>query len=106
MIKTRLAVLLMAVSLLLSGCMSTKVIAKYDSDNIQSHKATRVTLLWGIVAPRDIPAECESNAICKVSAETNVGFILISAATMGIVVPQRVVWDCCAPKIDIEKPSN
>ena len=82
--------------------MSTKVIAKYDSNGIQPHKVTKYTLFWGLLQSRDVPAQCESNCICKVSAETNIGYILLSAITLGIVVPQRVVWECCASQIKIE----
>jgi hypothetical protein len=32
----------------------------------------------------------------KVTVKNNLGFALISVATLGIVMPQRMEW-CCAP---------
>lgn len=81
-----------------TGCMNTHLVAKYDTASIQSSQATKVTLFWGILQPKDIPAKCESETICKVTTQTNIGFILISAITLGIVVPQKVIWDCCPSK--------
>ena len=81
--------------LLTSGCFNTRLVSLHSSDNIQKHTATRINYLWGIVQPKDIPAQCESNSICQVVTQTNIGYILLSAATLGIVVPQKVVWDCC-----------
>jgi hypothetical protein len=51
------------------------------------------------VQPKDIDPHCEKsfNHLNKVTVKTNLGFILISAATLGIVIPQRVEW-CCAPQ--------
>jgi hypothetical protein len=100
--KSPLVLTLLVVLFMTTNCMSTKVIAKYDSDSIQPHAATKYTLFWGLLQSQDVPAECPSKCICKVSAETNIGFILLSAVTLGIVVPQRVVWECCGPTINIE----
>jgi hypothetical protein len=91
----RIHLFLLAVLWLTAGCMSTRLVANYDSDNIVSHEATRVTLLWGILQPKDIPAECESKSVCKLSARTNIGYVLVAAVTLGAVVPQKVTWDCC-----------
>lgn len=75
--------------------MNTRLVANYSSDNIQPHVTTRVNLFWGIMQPTDIPAECESKTICNVTTQTNLGYILISAVTIGAVVPQRIMWNCC-----------
>ena len=94
----RLPLILIAIFFATTGCMNTHLIAKYDTASVQSSQATKVTLFWGILQPKDIPAACESESICKVSTKTNIGFILISAATLGIVVPQTITWDCCPSK--------
>lgn len=80
---------------LITSCANTRLVGLYSSDSIQRHTATRVNFLWGMVQPKDIPAQCESNSICQVVTQTNLGYILLSAATLGLVVPQKVVWDCC-----------
>lgn len=97
--------LLLVVTLLSlnTGCMTTRLVAKYDSDNIQVNKTTKVTLLWGILQAKDVPAACESKSICQVTTRTNIGQILISAVTLGIVVPQRLTWQCC-PSVEPEVP--
>lgn len=97
--KIKFHIVLLAICVMATSCMSTKLVAKYDSDNIIHHKATKITYLWGAIAPKDILAECESKAICQVKTETNLGFICISFITLGIVVPQKVVWDCCGTNI-------
>ncbi len=95
--------LLLVLVYLLSSCMSTRLVAFNDSFSIQSQQITRVTLFWGILQPKDIPAACDSKSICKVSAKTNIGYILVSALTLGAVVPQQIIWDCCPPNIPEEK---
>ena len=101
--KNKLYIILIALVVTTTSCMNTRLVAKYDSDNIIHHKAIKVTYLWGAIAPRDIQAECESKAICQVSAKTNIGFIAISFITLGIVVPQTVIWDCCGTNIREEE---
>jgi hypothetical protein len=80
---------------LASGCMNTRLIGQYSSSQIQAKEVTRVTLVWGLLQTKDIPAECESKSICKVTHRTNLAYILVSAATIGLVVPQKILWECC-----------
>lgn len=94
---------LVCTGFIFNSCVNTRLIAFYSTDNIQSNQATRVNYLWGIVQPQDIPAQCESKTICKVNAKTNLGYILVSAVTLGIVVPQKIVWDCCPSSENEEK---
>lgn len=75
--------------------MNTRLIGYYSTSQIQPRQATRVTLAWGLVQGKDIAAECESKSICKVTNQTNLGYILVSALTVGLVVPQKIIWDCC-----------
>ena len=80
---------------LATGCMNTRLIGYYSSGQIQPQEATRVTLVWGLLQTQDIAAACESKSICKVTHQTNLGYILVSAITIGLVVPQKIIWDCC-----------
>lgn len=94
--KIKFHIVLLTVCAMTTSCMSTKLVAKYNSDNIIHHKATEITYLWGAIVKKDIQAKCEPNAlICQVTTETNFGFICISFLTLGIVVPQKIEWDCC-----------
>ena len=88
--------------LLLSGCMNTHLIGYYSTAQVQPKTATRLTLVWGLLQTQDIPAGCESKSICKVTNQTNLGYILVSAVTLGLVVPQKVIWDCC-PTVEPEE---
>ena len=94
--------IIIGIFFLTSSCVHTRLVSLYSSDNIQHHTATRINYLWGLVQPKDIQAQCESNTICQVVSQTNLGYILLSAATLGIVVPQKVVWDCC-PSVEKEE---
>lgn len=102
MTKMNLPAILLAIVALCTGCMSTKLVAKYDSDSIVHHQATKITYLWGAMPAKDIPAECDSKAICQVKTQTNFGFICVSFLTLGVVVPQKLVWDCCGEPIKEE----
>ena len=83
------------------GCSTTKIITKYDCNTFANnpvYSKTTWTFAWGLVQPKDIDPKCESsfNHLNKVVVKTNLGFILLSAVTLGGVIPQRVEW-CCAP---------
>jgi len=85
-----------------SCSMTTKVITVHDSntiDNDPTHKKTSWVLLWGLMPQKPINPKCDSafNHLNKVEMKTNLGFILLSAVTLGAVVPQRVTWACAPP---------
>jgi hypothetical protein len=86
-----------------SSCsMTTKVITVHDSntiDNDPTNKRTSWVLLWGLMPQKPINPKCDSafNHLNKVEMKTNLGFILLSAVTLGAVVPQRVTWACAPP---------
>lgn len=102
MLNSRFLLILLLVATMATSCMSTKLVANYDSDSVVHHKATKVTYLWGIIVSKDIPAKCESKTLCQVRTETNIGYIAISFITLGIVVPQKMVWDCCPSEVKEE----
>ena len=88
--------------LLSSACSTTKIVTKYDCNTVAHNTVnakTTWTLAWGLVQPKDINPKCEAafNHLNKVVVKTNLGFILISAITLGGVIPQRIEW-CCAPQ--------
>jgi hypothetical protein len=85
-----------------TSCSTTKVVTKYDCNtavNNSVNAKTTWTFAWGLVQPKDIDPKCEPafNHLNKVVVKTNLGFILLSVATLGAVIPQRVEW-CCAPQ--------
>ena len=87
---------------IIHSCSTTKVITKYDCNTFANNTVNRKTtwsFAWGLVQPKDIDPKCEAsfNHLNKVVVKTNLGFILLSAVTLGAVIPQRVEW-CCAPQ--------
>ena len=92
---------LLAFFLLLS-CSTTRIVTKYDCNTVDNNRVnskTSWTFLWGLLQPKDIDPKCETayNHLNKVEVKTNIGFILISAVTLGGIIPQKVEW-CCAPQ--------
>ena len=87
---------------LLSSCSTTRIVTKYDCNTVDNNRVngkTSWTFLWGLLQPKDINPNCEAayNHLNKVEVKNNIGFILISAVTLGGVIPQRIEW-CCAPQ--------
>jgi hypothetical protein len=93
---------LILIPVLLTACSTTNVVTKYDCNTVANNpvnKKTTWAFAWGLVQPKDLDPKCEPafNHLNRVTVKTNLGFILISAATLGAVIPQRVTW-CCAPQ--------
>ena len=98
--NTIIAFILVIVSSAYS-CTTTRVVSKYDCDTLDNNPLNMKTtwsFAWGLVQPKDINPKCDSrfNHLNKVTVKNNLGFALISVATLGIVMPQRIEW-CCAP---------
>lgn len=95
--KKRLAhsYLLIGLLLAMTSCMHMRVIAVNDSANPVANKETHWSYFWGLKQHRDIQTDERCKSICKVTAVTNFGHILISAITLGIAVPQSLEYECC-----------
>ena len=81
--------------LMLSGCMQMRIVAFNDSNNPVPEKVTRTTYFWGLKQREGIKTPEGCTSICKVTAKTNMGQILLSTITLGIVVPQTIEYSCC-----------
>ncbi len=98
-LKQIVFVLLLSTSLTFQSCMSTRLVTEADCDTFVNNPTQRKTtwsFFWGMMRPTDIDPKCESSALNGVETKTNLGYILLSAVTLGIVVPQEVEW-CCKP---------
>lgn len=98
---TRIFVILISTNLLFSSCSTTRIVTKYDCNTIANNpvnKKTTWAYAWGLVQPKDIDPKCDAgfNHLNRVTVKTNLGYILLSVVTLGIVIPQQVEW-CCAP---------
>ena len=99
--KILLYFLLVIPAVFLESCTTTKVISKYDCDTFANNPINQKTTwayAWGLIQPKDIDPKCDArfNHLNKVETKTNLAFSLITVATIGIVMPQKVFW-CCAP---------
>lgn len=97
--KIKFSAWVLVTLMILSGCANIKLIAKYDSDSVEPHHATRYSYFWGLKSPTDIEAKCDSKSICKVKTRVTVPQVLITTFTLGIVIPQNIEWECCRPAI-------
>jgi hypothetical protein len=100
---------MLSVSMLLTsqGCSSTRIVTIYDSNTIANNplnKKTTWTYAWGLIQPKDINPGCDINFVHmnSVTVKTNLGYILLSTITLGIVIPQRVEWTCAPAEIKPE----
>ena len=76
------------------SCISTRIVSEYDNNSIVKYSTTSWSYAWGLVTPKDIDPKCESKHMNSVTSSTNLGYILLSAITIGIVVPQTIEWEC------------
>lgn len=91
----RLAVVLF-VSLSSSACYHYHIQGDRVTPATEPRSQTQVAYLWGLAQPTDItPPDCPRKVpLAEVTAHTNFGYILIGAATLGIVSIQQIEWRC------------
>lgn len=85
----------------LQGCYSYKIVV--PKDDPATHAPTKKTVtsyFWGFAKPTIKPC-VESNKINDVQVTTNVGYMLITIVTLGIVAPVQVEYHC-SPTPQIE----
>ena len=98
-IRNSIIAIFMIMAPVLNSCTTTRVVTKYDSDTFANnplHEKTTWSFAWGLVQPKDINPKCDTrfNHLDQVTVKNNLGFALISVLSLGIVMPQRVAWDC------------
>jgi hypothetical protein len=89
------AALLLAV-LSSSGCYHYHIQGNRVTPATEARSQTQVAYFWGLMQPDDItPENCPVKVpLADVTAHTNLGHILISTVTLGIVSIQRIEWRC------------
>ncbi|MCC5905431.1 MAG: hypothetical protein JJU13_04450 [Balneolaceae bacterium] len=89
---------------LVTGCYHYRVIAPDPEPATEYEKRTVHSLFWGLMQARDISADdCLSNALDEVRITTNLGYSIVSVATLGIWMPMDMRWRCAKePLIDGE----
>lgn len=80
--------------ILLSGCYHVRVTAPDPNPATEYEQRTTHGLFWGLVQRDTRAINCQSNALDEVEVTTNLGYLVLSVATLGIWVPMRVRWKC------------
>ena len=82
----------------MNSCSVTEVAASEDASTAEGFcvncDKTTWSFAWGLVEPVPIDPDCNTGTMTKVRSEWNLGYAIISVATLGIVIPQKVGWDC------------
>ncbi len=93
-IRLVLVILLLHVSLI-NGCYHYRVVAPDPEPATDYESRVAHSLFWGLLQSKDISADdCLSNALDEVRMTTNLGYSVISVATLGIWMPMNVQWKC------------
>lgn len=98
--KQFLFLMFFGIMLLLASCANLRIVSTYDSDNPAPVQVNRTSYFWGLRHPVDVKTDLTCKSICQITVKTNAGHVLISAITLGIIVPQSVEYFCC-PEIPI-----
>jgi hypothetical protein len=83
--------------LLLSGCYSLRVTTNQPQAATDPQSSTEWFFLWGLVQPQVNATRCVSGAVYEVKTSTNLGYALITVATLGIVCPINAEYTCAKP---------
>ena len=89
-------ILLVCHLMLFSGCYHYRIVADEDPCHAIPKEKTVWSYAWGLVQPVNVKAECDCgvNAIENIQVENNMGYILLSTVSLGLVSPIKVKWYC------------
>jgi hypothetical protein len=93
--RPTITLLITATAILNTGCMHLRVVAKDDSSHPVAIRVRHSAYFWGLKQRENIRTPERCNTICKVETTTNMGDIIISFLTLGIIVPQTLEYSCC-----------
>ena len=107
-LKTRRWTCAVLVPLLLGSCAVTDtVVSRHIADQPARAKHlshigdTHWSYFWGLLKEEDWGAGCQSGSdMSRVRVATNPLFITVSFLSLGLVIPQRLEWDCAPPARD------
>ena len=97
----RTPLLLAALVLLFDSCYSYRI-ATHAQAGTEFQSTTAHSFFWGLVQkPSEIQTPiCDSlgtNGVAVVQVKTNLGYAIITVATLGIWCPMKVQWKCSKP---------
>jgi hypothetical protein len=88
---------------ILTGCFSYRISTHAQAGTGMSKTTTAHSFFWGLAqSPKNgiTTPNCDSldvNGMSVVKVKTNLGFALITVATLGIWSPVQVQWQCSKP---------
>jgi len=96
-----LVCLLFALSLL-TGCYHYGVRPQNSAPAEEPRTLTRHSFFWGFGQSPPIEPDCKGNGMSEVRSSTNLGYTLITVATIGIWVPADIEWTCAKDRAVLE----
>lgn len=83
-------------ALLSTGCYAYHITGNRVPPATEARSQIQVAYVWGLVQPNDIvPPNCPENVpLADVTAHTNLGYLLLGTATLGLVVIHELEWRC------------
>lgn len=83
---------------LLTSCYHVRTVADPEAQRNANPKTSTVWVYaWGLVQPRIVDPSCQTRALQEVRTSTNLGYALITVATLGFVCPLTVEYTCAKP---------
>jgi hypothetical protein len=78
------------------GCYSYRLrpAAQAAPAPVSEHVALRGSYLWGLYEPPGEAFDCQGNGVTDVTTRSNLGFALLTVATLGGVALAEVEWSC------------
>lgn len=101
-VRKSIALWAIAMPLLLNSCYTYRVTTQAQAGSEASKPVTAHVFFWGLIQkPAEIHTPvCDSlgvNGVSEVTIKTNLGYSLITVATIGIWSPIKVQWKCSKP---------
>src|SRR6266550_3114977 len=85
--------------LLGQGCFAYRVPAPYRPSAVDGGEVVWA-FAWGLAVEKPRLGRCDSLPLTYVTARSNLGFTLITVATLGLLAPIRLEWGCKATPKD------
>ena len=105
--RLSICLLILAGALSLPGCYTYHVyqVGGPDGRELGNQPATEWkhqtlhAFAWGAIR-QDLPVDnCRPSGMEEIKIDTNIGYVLVSAVTLGLWVPLEVSWRCAKPPV-------
>ena len=89
-------------ALLLAGCWYHRIeVPSPVMAATEYQSATYWSFFWGVWQREPQPENCNGQALKEVKTSSNLAFALLTAATLGLVAPERITWKCAKPPVRV-----